>query len=116
MLEAPHVVQIGPAPAIAEPAKAHSCGCKKRYCPRKIQSASGVVFGVMMVQHLAVNFLGLWPARYQAAVDRIYGLASISTTTFYPNVFVPHGFRTALILWLPRLVALVQRGTDTTKC
>ena len=41
-------------------------------------------------------------------------LASISTTTFYPNVFVPHGFRIALILWLPRLVALVQRGTDAT--
>ena len=41
-------------------------------------------------------------------------LASISTTTFYPNVFVPHGFRIALILWLPCLVALVQRGTDPT--
>jgi hypothetical protein len=41
-------------------------------------------------------------------------LASISTTTFYANVIVPHGFRIALILWLSRSVALVQRGTDTT--
>ena len=45
---------------------------------------------------------------------RKVSLASISTTTFYPNVFVPHGFRIALILWLPCLVALVQRGTNPT--
>ena len=91
MIESPHVVQIAPAPApaIAEPAKSHSCGCKKRYCPRKIQSVSGVVFGLMMVQHLAVNFLGLWPERYQAAVDRIYGLGPWLPWLSLTLVFLP---------------------------
>ena len=52
--------------------------------------------------------------RYSRVYEGTGRLASISTTTFYPNVFVPHGFRIALILWLPCLVALVQRGTDPT--
>jgi succinate dehydrogenase / fumarate reductase, cytochrome b subunit len=91
MVEAPYLVQIGPAPAVAEIAepKSHTCGCKARYCPRKFQSVSGVVFGVMMVQHLAVNFLGLWPARYQAAVDRIYGLGGWLPWLSLTLVFLP---------------------------
>ena len=89
MVEAPHLVQIGPAPAAAQLEKPHSCGCGKKFCPRKVHSVSGVVFGVMMVQHLAVNALGLWPARYQAAVDRIYGLGGLLPWLSLTLVFLP---------------------------
>jgi len=89
MMKTPHVVLIGPAPAAAQLDKPHSCGCGKRFCPRKVHSVAGVIFGVMMVQHLIVNALGLWPARYQAVVDRIHGLGGLLPWLSVTLVFLP---------------------------
>ena len=89
MMKTLHVVQIGPAPAAAQVDKPRSCGCGKRFCPRKIHSVAGVIFGVMMVQHLVVNALGLWPARYQAVVDRIHGLGGLLPWLSLTLVFLP---------------------------
>jgi succinate dehydrogenase / fumarate reductase cytochrome b subunit len=91
MMETPHLVQISPVPAAAAAQldKPHSCGCGTKFCPRKVHSVAGVIFGVMMVQHLAVNALGLWPARYQAAVDRMHGLGGLLPWLSLTLVFLP---------------------------
>ncbi|MBV8228745.1 MAG: hypothetical protein JO329_02060 [Planctomycetaceae bacterium] len=73
-METPSLVQIGPASAPERPAAPHSCGCGHKFCPRKVHSVAGVVFGLMMIQHLAVNALALRPGLYQAAVGRIQAL------------------------------------------
>ena len=88
-MESPHVVLIGPAPTAAQSEAPRSCGCGKTFCPRKVHSVAGVVFGVMMVQHLVVVATGLWPARYQAVVDRIQGLGGLLPWLSLTLVFLP---------------------------
>ena len=62
---------------------------RKEVLPARYHSAAGVIFGVMMVQHLVVNALGLWPARYQAVVNRIHGLCSLLPWLSVTLVFLP---------------------------
>ena len=88
-METPHVVLIGPAPAPARSDAPRSCGCGKKFCPRKVHSVAGIVFGAMMVQHLVINALGLWPARYQAVVSRIQSLGSLLPWLSLTLVFLP---------------------------
>ena len=51
-----------------------SCGCSHRVCPRRYHAAAGLALGVMLVFHLVISALGLWPTMFQAAVDRIHRL------------------------------------------
>jgi succinate dehydrogenase / fumarate reductase cytochrome b subunit len=47
------------------------------------------VLGGFLVLHLAVNLLGLWPARFQAAVNRIHGLGAALSVLEIGLIFIP---------------------------
>jgi len=75
---------------------ASECGCSGRTCPRHYLAWSGFVLGGFLVLHLAVNLLGLWPARFQAAVDRIHGLGAALPVLEIGLIFIPLTIHVAL--------------------
>ena len=64
-----------PGPPSAKPS-AHSCGCSHSVCPRRYHATAGLLLGGLLVSHLVIGALGLWPALFQAAVDRIHRLGA----------------------------------------
>jgi succinate dehydrogenase / fumarate reductase cytochrome b subunit len=56
--------------------QAHNCGCSRGVCPRRYHAAAGLVLGAMLIAHLATSALGVWPAQFQSAVNRIHRLGS----------------------------------------
>ena len=68
---------------------AHECGCSGRTCPRHYLALTGFVLGGFLVLHLAVNALGLWPAEFQAAVNRIHGLGAALPVLEIGVIFLP---------------------------
>jgi succinate dehydrogenase / fumarate reductase cytochrome b subunit len=75
---------------------ASECGCSGRTCPRHYLAWSGFMLGGFLVLHLAVNLLGLWPARFQAAVDRIHGLVAALPVLEISLIFIPLTIHVAL--------------------
>ena len=75
---------------------ASECGCSGRTCPRHYLAWSGFVLGGFLVLHLAVNLLGLWPARFQAAVNRIHGLGAALPVLEIGLIFIPLTIHVAL--------------------
>ena len=75
---------------------ASECGCSGRTCPRHYLAWSGFVLGGFLVLHLAINLLGLWPARFQAAVNRIHGLGMALPALEIGLIFIPLTLHVAL--------------------
>jgi succinate dehydrogenase/fumarate reductase cytochrome b subunit len=68
---------------------AHKCSCGGHACPRHYLALSGFILGAFLVAHLAVNALGLWPRRFQAAVNRIHGLGAALPALEIGLIFLP---------------------------
>jgi len=84
------------------PDRANDCACSGHACPRRYLAITGFILGTFLVLHLAVNLLGLWPARFQAAVSRIHGLGKISPILEIGLIFIPLTIHVALGLWTLR--------------
>lgn len=78
------------------PEKVHDSGCGGHACPRRYLAITGFFLGTFVVLHLAVNLLGLWPARFQAAVNRIHGLGAASPILEIVLIFIPLAIHVAL--------------------
>lgn len=52
------------------------CNCASGRCPRHYLAITGFILTAFVVLHLTVNMLGLWPARFQTAVNHIHGLGT----------------------------------------
>jgi succinate dehydrogenase / fumarate reductase cytochrome b subunit len=86
--------------------EAHQCNCNGRTCPRHYLAWSGFVLGGFLVLHLAVNTLGLWPARFQTAVNRIHGLGAAQPVLEIALIFIPLAIHMAFglrTLWREKL-------------
>ena len=55
----------------------HKCNCGGGTCPRHYLALTGFLLGGFLVLHLAVNALGLWPEKFQAAVNRNHALGAL---------------------------------------
>jgi succinate dehydrogenase/fumarate reductase cytochrome b subunit len=64
------------------------CNCSGR-CPRHYLAIIGFVLVAFVVLHLTVNMLGLWPARFQAAVNHIHGLGTALPVLEIGLIFIP---------------------------
>lgn len=78
------------------PEKAHDCGCGGHACSRRYLAITGFILGTFVVLHLAVNMLGLWPAWFQAAVNRIHGLGKALPILEIGLIFIPLTIHVAL--------------------
>jgi len=67
----------------------HACQCKGHVCPRHYLAWSGFALGGFLVLHLAMNTLGLWPAQFQAAVNRNHALGFALPVLEVGLVFLP---------------------------
>jgi len=76
--------------------KVHDCGCGGHACPRRYLAITGFIFGTFLILHLAVNLLGLWPARFQAAVSRIHNLGNVLPVLEIGLIFIPLTIHVAL--------------------
>jgi succinate dehydrogenase/fumarate reductase cytochrome b subunit len=56
------------------PKEEGGCACGGRACPRQYLAMTGFILGAFLLLHLAVNAMGIWPARYQTAVNLAHGL------------------------------------------
>lgn len=65
----------------------HSCGHK--VCPRKIHSVAGMLFGIMMVQHFALNMLAIRPESFNHPVGRLHELGMWLTFASLVLVMIP---------------------------
>lgn len=65
------------------------CQCGHGYCPRRIHVLSGLLLGVFLLTHLAINFLGLWPVKYNDAVGRIHRSEPVLVCFEILLVFIP---------------------------
>jgi succinate dehydrogenase/fumarate reductase cytochrome b subunit len=97
---------------------ANQCHCNGRTCPRHYLAWSGFVLGGFLVLHLTINALGLWPARFQAAVNHIHSLGSAQSVLEISLIFIPlaihmiFGLRT---LWREKLEFGIEKhhhGSD----
>jgi succinate dehydrogenase hydrophobic anchor subunit len=97
-----------PRPSVTSPIQEepHECTHPHYACPRRYLTVTGFVLAVFLVFHLGVNLLGFWPARFQAAVNRIHGLGSAlpvleTSVVLIPLlVHIPFGLR---VLWRDQL-------------
>jgi len=98
--------------------KTHDCAYGGHTCPRRYLAMTGFILGTFLTLHLAVNVLGLWPARFQAAVDRIHGLGSVLPVLEMGLIFIPLTIHVALglrTLYLEKLRLGVEKhhhGSD----
>jgi len=76
--------------------KAHDCACSDQACPRRYLAITGVILGAFLILHLVVNMLGLWPARFQAVVNRIHALGQALPILEISLVFIPLTIHVAL--------------------
>ena len=91
------------------------------FCKRTYLSLTGFVLGAFLVVHLAMNLLGLWPDRLQAAVDALHSLGWKLTAIEIVVVFVPlaihivYGLR---VLWHDKLKYNPdkERGSPLGQC
>lgn len=74
----------------------HKCHCSGGACPRHCLALTGFVLGGFLVLHLAFNALGLWPARFQAAVNRNHALGVLLPVLEIGLVFLPLTVHVAL--------------------
>ena len=56
----------------------HKCSCSGGgRCPRHYLAPTGYALGGFLILHLLVNFLALWPGKFQSAVDKIHSLGGL---------------------------------------
>jgi succinate dehydrogenase / fumarate reductase cytochrome b subunit len=67
----------------------HQCGCGGGACPRHYLALTGFLLGGFLVLHLAINALGLWPAKFQAAVNRNHALGALLPVLEVGLIFLP---------------------------
>jgi succinate dehydrogenase / fumarate reductase cytochrome b subunit len=79
-----------------EPRPADHCHCSRRSCPRLYLALTGFVLGGFLVLHLGTNALGLWPGRFQAAVNRNRGLGGVLPALEIGLVLLPLAIHAAL--------------------
>jgi succinate dehydrogenase/fumarate reductase cytochrome b subunit len=65
------------------------CNCGGATCPRHYLAITGFILVAFVVLHLTVNMLGLWPARFQAAVNHIHGLGAALPILEIGLIFIP---------------------------
>ena len=68
---------------------AHECSCKSNACPRRYLALTGFALGGFLILHLATNALGLWPAKFQAAVNRDHSLGAALPVLEVGLIFLP---------------------------
>jgi succinate dehydrogenase / fumarate reductase cytochrome b subunit len=68
---------------------AHECGCKSNACPRRYLALTGFALGGFLTLHLATNALGLWPAKFQMAVNRDHSLGGALPVLEVGLIFLP---------------------------
>ncbi len=73
-----------------------TCNCASSRCPRHYLAITGFILGAFLILHLTVNMLGLWPARFQAAVNRIHGLGAALAVLEIGLIFIPLTIHVAL--------------------
>jgi succinate dehydrogenase/fumarate reductase cytochrome b subunit len=71
------------------------CNCSGT-CPRHYLAITGFILVTFVILHLTVNMLGLWPARFQAAVNRIHGLGAALPVLEIGLIFIPLTIHVAL--------------------
>jgi succinate dehydrogenase/fumarate reductase cytochrome b subunit len=71
------------------PGKVRDCGCAGSACPRQYLVITGFILGAFLFLHLAVNAIGLWPARFQTVAYLINGLESALPNLEIGLVFAP---------------------------
>ena len=97
---------------------AHECSCKSTACPRRYLALTGFALGVFLILHLATKALGLWPAIFQAAVDRDHALGAALPVLEVGLVFLPLSIHVAFglrTLWREKLKFGVEKhhhGSD----
>jgi succinate dehydrogenase / fumarate reductase cytochrome b subunit len=67
----------------------HKCNCGGGTCPRHYMALTGFLLGGFLVLHLAINALGLWPAKFQAAVNRNHALGAFLPVLEVGLIFLP---------------------------
>jgi succinate dehydrogenase/fumarate reductase cytochrome b subunit len=78
------------------PGKARDCGCGGRACPRQYLAITGFILGAFLFLHLAVNAIGLWPARFQTVAYLMHGLSGTLPHLEIGLVFAPLAIHVAL--------------------
>ena len=68
---------------------AHKCNCGDGTCPRHYLALTGLCLGGFLMLHLAINALGLWPAKFQAAVNRNHALGPLLPMLEVALIFLP---------------------------
>jgi len=67
----------------------HKCSCGGGTCPRHYLALTGFLLGGFLVLHLAINALGLWPAKFQEAVNRNHALGGLLPALEIGLIFLP---------------------------
>ena len=80
----------------AAPEKKRDCACSGNICPRRYLAITGLCLGTFLILHFGVNVLGLWPARFQAAVNHIHGLGGALPVLEIALIFIPLTIHVAL--------------------
>jgi succinate dehydrogenase/fumarate reductase cytochrome b subunit len=75
---------------------AHECNCSRRSCPRQYLALSGFALGGFLILHIAVNALGFWPRRFQAAINRNHALGGALPLLEIGLIFLPLAVHVAL--------------------
>jgi succinate dehydrogenase / fumarate reductase cytochrome b subunit len=65
------------------------CNCGGGTCPRHYLALTGFLLGGFLVLHLAINALGLWPEKFQAAVNRNHALGALLPVLEIGLIFLP---------------------------
>lgn len=65
------------------------CNCSRGSCPRHYLALTGFLLGGFLVLHLSINVLGLWPAKFQAAVNRNHALGALLPVLEIGLIFLP---------------------------
>src|ERR1019366_382224 len=97
----------------------HKCKCGGGTCPRHYLAFTGLLLGGFLVLHLAINALGLWPEKFQAAVNRNHALGALLPVMEVGLIFLPLTIHVAfgvekyhhgsdLRQWLQRVTALIM--------
>jgi succinate dehydrogenase / fumarate reductase cytochrome b subunit len=80
----------------------HKCNCGGGTCPRHYLALTGLLLGGFLVLHLAVNALGLWPEKFQSAVNRHHALGALLPVLEVGLIFLPLTIHVAFGLWTLR--------------
>jgi succinate dehydrogenase / fumarate reductase cytochrome b subunit len=96
----------------------HRCNCGGGTCPRHYLALTGFLLGGFLALHLGINALGLWPAKFQAVVNRNHALGALLPVLEVGLIFLPltihvaFGLRT---LWREKLKYGIEKhhhGSD----